>query len=201
MLERLSGELGSIWEWLCNTLGWDVTNLTWVHWLVIALALVGALIILRNLIGGHSGGGGSANIYPSAPTSMGRGFPTSFYTADRKVGNFSVPKEVYDFKVLTSTPKLNLLRQGVNLDMEKARELFVPAGPLTKGLTANLKPGDRDSGGAEKSSSVVGDASGKDAGEGERSVAADGSGTSQPATSPNWELASKLFIPRIRRSR
>ena len=217
MLEQLWGEIQFLFSKLLSLIGWEGIELTWVHWLVISLALVGVLVVLRNLIGGRSGGGGGGSSYSSCPTGLSRGLPTSFYVGSKRMGDFSVPNRLYDFRTPTVEPRLDLLKGKVDLSLDKARSLFLvkPASPLTKGLTTNPSP-IRDLGGAEKSSSVVGDTSRTPEG-GERRVAADGSGTSQPATpkrsstmatcfglaygrGPNWEQARKLFLPRIRRS-
>lgn len=192
MLEQLIGELRVYWDWILTQLGWQGIQLSWVHILILALAFVGALLVLRNLLGGRSGGGGgSTTIYP--PSRRYRDLPTRYYTGGEKLNDFSVPPEMYNFKVPTSTPDLSKLRGQANLDLDKARRLFIP--PVIGqpfGVTREEKASvssENESGGPLK--------------DGERSVAANGSGTSQPAASswgkPNWELARKLFIPRLRR--
>lgn len=190
MLEQLIDELRPIWNWILAQLGWQGVELSWVHILVIALAIIGALIILRNLLGGHSGGGSSHVVYP--PAERQRGLPTRYYTGSERLSDFSVSPEVYDFKVPSPTPDLSRLRELVSLDLDKARELFVPAG---RQRSDSLKS--NNEGEVPEQNLPAGPQEG-----GERRVAADSSGTPQPATlffKPNWELARKLFIPNLRR--
>jgi hypothetical protein len=112
------------WNWILNQLGWS-GELGWFKILVLVLAFLGAIFILRRLFGGATSGGGSTVVYP--PTERQRGLPTRFYTGSEKLTNFTVSPEVYDFKVPSPTPDLSRLRKPLQVDMEKAKELFVPS--------------------------------------------------------------------------
>lgn len=193
MLEELIGELLPMWNWLLTQLGWEGIQLSWVHFLFLALALVGALIVLRNLIGGRSGGGGGGSYGVAPPSGRQGGLPTRYYTGDPRLGDFSIPPGVYDFKVPSPTPDLSGLRGPVKMDLNKARELFVPAGRRHSDSLKRNTEGEIPGLNLPAGSGV----------EEERSIAANSSGTSQPAaptsSKPNWELAKKLFIPSFRR--
>ena len=193
MIEQLLGEFKPYWDQLMVQLGWGDGPLSWVQILVIVLAAVGTLIILRNLIGGHSGGGGggtSTVAYP--PNERTKGLPTRYYTGSARMGDFSIPAKVYDFKVPSPTPNLSKLKESVNLDMDKARELFLPAGRRVSDSLNDFHTGE---------SSESGLPAGPQTGE-------EKSSTSQFAVpfwgirrhgstypSPDWKLARKLFIP------
>ena len=124
MLEQLMQEVLGVWNWMLNQLDWG-GELGWFKIAILVLAFFGTIFLLRRLFGGSSvgGGGGSTVIYPSERQ---RGFPTSFYVGNRRLGDFSVPKNVYDFKVPTSTPDLSNLRKPASLDLERAKKLFIP---------------------------------------------------------------------------
>jgi len=180
-----------MWEWILVQLGWQGIELGWVQILVLVFTLVGALIVLRNLIGGRSGGGGGSTIaYP--PSERQSGLPIKYYIGSERLGDFSISPGVYDSKVPSPTPNLSELRKPIRMDLEKAKELFLPAGRRSP-----------DSLKVHSEGEIPGQDLSAGSGEGvERSVAADGSGTSQPASPsfrPDWELASKLFVPRMRR--
>lgn len=166
MIEQLIGEITIGFDWVVSKLGWEGIPLTWVHYLLLGLAVVGALMMIRNLLGGGAGGGGggsSAAVYPQS--SRTAGLPTSAYTSSPKLSDFSIKPEVYDFRPPTPTPDLSPLRGPVGLDMEKARKMFL----------VNSVKGPQ----VEENSSQEG-----------RSTDAP-----PPPTGPDWELARRLFIP------
>lgn len=214
MTEEVLVTLQSLWYWVMNQLGWEGIQLGWFPILLLVLAVVGALVILRNLLGSHSGGGGSGGVpySPYAPLPNQRGFTTRFYTGSSKLGDFSVPPQVYNFKVPSPTPNLSKLREPLSLNLEKAREMYLMSNPRANRSEAIAETfqsiyGKKDSGLESKpvSSSM----------EGERSVAANGSGTSQPVTSSppernsamrqtfghpyglDWGKAMELFVPKF----
>jgi len=164
MVEQLISELKYLLSKLFSLLGWEGIELTWVHWLLLVLALVGALVVVRNLIGGRSGGGGGGSstvVYPQGERP--KGLPTSFYTGSSKLSDFSVPRETYNFKVPTPTPNLSGLRGPASVDMDAARRLFMVklVGPQTGDIDSQSK---------------------------------DDTGHNVPQSAgPNWELAKKLF--------
>lgn len=53
------------------------------------------------------------------------GFPTSFYTIDRKVANFKVDPKLFDFGAPKVTPNLDKLKEPLKLDTELAEELYI----------------------------------------------------------------------------
>ena len=146
------------------------------------------------IIGGPEGGDGNPISYRGVPyKSKGLGgFPTSMYTGSSKLGDFSIRPEVYDFGVPSPVPNLERLREVPDLDLDKAKELLLmPAGGQrsVSSTTIDIKEEQPDT--VPPAGIHMG---------GERSVAANGSGTSQPATpypKPNWGLAKELFIPKI----
>jgi hypothetical protein len=145
---------------------------------VLVLAFLGVIFLLRRLFGGSSvgGGGGSTVIYPSERQ---RGFPTSFYVGNRRLGDFSVPKNVYDFKVPTSTPDLLNLRKSVSLDLERAKKLFIPPIPTNSGRYPKAVISRQDDGKQPAGTR-------QDKGE---------TGVSRPDMKLDWDLAGKLFFP------
>lgn len=57
------------------------------------------------------------------------GFPTSMYTGSSKLGDVSVKPELYNFGAPSPMPNLSNLRIPVELDFNRAKELFLmPAG-------------------------------------------------------------------------
>jgi len=123
---------------------------------------------------------------------------SELYIANPKLCDFSAPKDVYNFRVPTSTPDLSKLREPARVDLNKAIELFIPP---VQGLSVQSRSKEMERMPSSKESSAsrsdVEEESQGDRIEGERSVAADSSSTSQPAASipkPNWELARKLFV-------
>jgi len=177
MLEQLMKEISGMWNWFLSQLGWG-GELRWFKIVILVLALLGAIFLLRRLLGGSSvgGGGGSTIIYPPERQ---RGFPTSFYVGQRRLDDFSVPKNVYDFKVPTPTPDLSNLRKPVSLDLERAKTLF------TSQLSSNLgretktafshQNGSKEPPGTHQENGETG---------GRRSE-----------VKLDWDLAGKLFIP------
>jgi hypothetical protein len=168
MLEQLMQEVSGMWNWMLSQLGWG-GELGWFKIAVLVLAFFGAIFLLRRLFGGSSvgGGGGSTVIYPPERQ---RGFPTSFYVGGRRLGDFSVPKNVYDFKVPTSTPDLSNLRKPASLDLERAKKLFIPPIPSNPGRDPKTAFSRRD--------------------EDNR-----GTRSRRPEVKLDWDLAGKLFIP------
>ena len=152
------------------------------------------LVILKLLFGKHSD---TKTIITRSPERR-KGLPTSAYTANEKLSDFSIPKEVYNFKVPTPIPDLSKLREPVSMDLNKG--LLIPS---VQGLSVQSRSKEMERMPSSKGSSAsCSDVEEVPQGEGieeEQSVAADSSGTSQPATSipkPNWELARKLFVGR-----
>ena len=172
MLAEIIGEVVGAFNWILLQLGWDIGSLSWVHIVLLVLAAVGILVVTRNLIGGHSGGGGSggAVVYPQSREP--RGLPTNYYTGSSRLGDFSIPQKVYDFKVPSPTPNLAGLRGPVKLDMEKAGQLFITSSqPKTVPPVADLQvQATNFHAFSNKSSSEPGPAG------------------------PDWELARKLFV-------
>jgi len=60
------------------------------------------------------------------PNLKNRGLPTSFYVGNSRLGDFSVPSKMYDFKVPTPEPDLSSLREPASVNFNLARWLFVP---------------------------------------------------------------------------
>jgi len=178
MVNQLWSEIMTFWNWLLSQLGWSGSSLGWLKITVLVLALFGALFVLRRLLGGSSvgGGGGSTVVYPSERQ---RGFPTSFYVGNRRLSDFSVPKDVYDFRVPVSTPNLSNLRKSVPLNLEKAKKLFIPPSPS--------KPrGGREAAFSREGDSVESSGSNQDNKEPK---------VPSPGVKLDWDLAGKLFIP------
>lgn len=200
MLEQLLGELIGMFDWVTAQLGWE-GSLGWFQILLLVLAVVGTLVIARNLIGGSSrggGGGGSSVVYP--PQGVSRGFPTSFYVGDKKLGSFGVKKEVYDFRVPTPTPNLSMLREPVKLDIEKASKLFLmPQCP--RGVDRGLnEPNQRTEPTVSRKLATLGpDSAGAQLGQQAERISSQekenvvGELSSRPA-GPDWSLARKLFV-------
>jgi hypothetical protein len=177
MDEQLMHEVSGMWNWMLNQLGWS-GELGWFKIAILVLALLGVIFLMRRLFGSSpvGGGGGSSVIYPSGRQT---GFPTSFYVGDRRLGDFSVPKSIYDFKVPTSTPDLSNLRKPVTVDLERARKLFIPPRPDKSGRRREAAfPREEDS---EKSP-------GSRQGNGKPR-------RPHPDVKLDWDLAEKLFIP------
>jgi len=126
MPQTIPSELINWWNWLLSQLGWS-GSLNWVQIVVLVLAVLGACAILRRLFGGGGGGSSSTVIYPAER----RGFTTRAYTANPKLSDFSVPKEVYNFRMPSPRIKTNGLTRQVNVDMDKARKLFIPPTPIS----------------------------------------------------------------------
>jgi len=125
MLEQLIGEANKLFDWVTTQAGWS-SPLGWFQILLLVLAVVGALVIIRNLIGSHSSGGGGGGSYSTGYQPKGPGgLPTSYYVGSKRLGSFSIKDEVYNFKVPSSTPNLSKLREPVNFDIEKAEKLFL----------------------------------------------------------------------------
>ena len=174
MLAEIIGEVVGAFNWVLSQLGWDIGSLSWVHIVLLVLAAVGILVVTRNLIGGHSGGGGSGGtvVYPQSREP--RGLPTSFYTGSSRLGDFSIPKEVYNFRVPSPTPNLAELRKPVKLDMEKASQLFTMPKVTTPAPDLRVQATNFQAF-SNKSSSAPGPAG------------------------PDWELARKLFVTGFKR--
>lgn len=199
MIEQLLSEMQETFNWVLNQLGWS-GELNWIKILVLVLAILGALMILRNTLGGgRSVGGRSTSVtYP-----QGRQFslPTKYYTGNSKLSDFSVPEEVYDFKVPSPKPDLSNLRKPASFNMDLAGQLFVPsvgrgAAPSTNSSDSeessrhnrgNSESGSPTEGSSEESSNLSND----------NSVSRN-LGT-PPTFNPNWGLAKRLFIPNVRR--
>jgi len=177
MLEQLMQEVSGMWNWMLSQLGWGGEP-GWFQIVVLVLAFLGVIFLLRRLFGDNSvgGGGSSTIIYPSVRQ---RGFPTSFYVGNRRLGDFGVPKDIYDFKVPSPTPGLSNLRKPVSLDLEKARKLFMPSIPSNPRrdpkATISRRYDSKESTGTRQ-----------DNGE---------TGGRRPDVKLDWGLAGKLFIP------
>ena len=48
------------------------------------------------------------------------------YLASPRLSDFSIPKEFYEFYAPSPTPDLSYLRESLDIDLELARELFIP---------------------------------------------------------------------------
>lgn len=207
MPRRFVSELQEAHNWIHTQLGLRGIHLTWrrILLLILVLVLVPVLILIpvlvlvlllvlilafvRNLASRYPGGSSSSTVaYP--PAYKERGFPTSYHIGSKRLGDFSIKKEVYDFKVPTLVPDLSNLRNPVSLNMELAKRLFVPQQELVAGQPLEMTQEEEASIPGENGPSPAGVVYGE-----ERRVAANSSGTSQPATPPDWELARKLFIP------
>jgi len=110
------------WELFLHQLGWN-GPVTWVLLVLVALALVGVLVILRNVVfggGGRGGGGGSSTVI----------VPPKYYQ-DRpprpksNLVNFRPDSEIYDFSMPSPEIDSSGLRKPLNVDMDLAREMFV----------------------------------------------------------------------------
>jgi len=172
MPEEAVTEAQGMWEWFLAQFGLEGVELGWGHLVLLVLALIGVSVVLRSLLGGRSvssGSGGSTVAYPQG----GRlgGLPTKYYIGSEKLSDFSTPRGVYDFKVPTPTPDLSKLRKPLNMDLNKAKELFIPAG------------------GQRPDSLELKD-------EGESSEPAPPAGPTL-----DLEMARKLFVPRVNRRR
>lgn len=178
MLAEIIGEVVGAFNWVLSQLGWDIGSLSWVHIVLLVLAAVGILVVTRNLIGGHSGSGGGGSTAAYYPQNREpRGLPTSYYTGSSRLGDFSIPQRVYDFRVPSPTPNLAELRKSVKLDMEKAGQLFImPNRPKTVPPVEDLQARSTDC----------------------QAFSDKGQSAPKPA-GPDWEKARELFIPRIRR--
>lgn len=112
---------------------------------IITLILLPITLVLRAIFGKCSSGNTTITQVPSQfRTRRGWGFSTNFYTGSRKLGDFSMKSELYNFKVPSPAPDLSFLRDATKLtgestkgvlnfdptrtvlDLEKARGLFIP---------------------------------------------------------------------------
>jgi len=100
---------------------------------IIILVILG-IIVLRFIFGGHSSSSSSANV--AQPTRQG-GFPTSMYTSSKRLSDFSVKPEVYDFKVPSPRPDTSNLRKAANPNMDLASKLFI--GGIKNPNTLNME--------------------------------------------------------------
>lgn len=91
---------------------------------IIILVIIG-IFVLKFIFGGHSSSSSNTTVMPSSGSPAKGGFPTSMYTGNSKLSNFSVKPEVYDFKVPSPTPKTDSLRKSANLNMDLASKLFI----------------------------------------------------------------------------
>jgi len=200
MIVEFLAMLQAIWYWLLTQLGWEGIELGWLPILVLVLAVVGALVVLRNLLGGRSGsGGGGGGNYPSyAPPLNQRGLTTKFYTGREGLSDFSVNPKVYDFKVPTPTPNLPKLREPLNLDLEKASSMYLVPN-IGASRSETMARNFQSIYGKEDSRPEPGPAS---LTTGEEQQCASNSGVTFQAATPSkldWNLAAKLFVPNIRR--
>lgn len=94
----------------------------WLAALILVLAAIGVLVILRNVVfgggRGDRGGGSSSVVIP--PGRPPRQTPSSPLT------DFRMPKSVYDFSMPSPVIKTDGLRKPLNVDVDLARQLFVP---------------------------------------------------------------------------
>lgn len=91
------------------------------------------LLLIRFLLGrgrseGGGVGGGSTGEKPRASGAAQWGWPTGMYTGNSKLSNFKVDPKVYNFGTPKITPNLEKLRNPADIDMDKARELFLGGG-------------------------------------------------------------------------
>jgi len=100
-----------VWSWFAQ---WGIPGI------VILVILV--IVVLRFILGGHSSSSSSANV--AQPPRQG-GFPTSVYTGSKRLSDFSVKPEVYDFKVPSPKPDTSNLRKAANPNMDLASKLFI----------------------------------------------------------------------------
>lgn len=200
MIEQLLGELSGTWNWALSQLSWS-GELNWVKIVVLVLAFLGCLMLLRNLLGGgHSvGGGGSTIVYPQ---DRQEGLSTKYYVGSSKLSDFSIPGEVYDFKVPSPEPNLSNLRRPLNLNMDLASKLFVsPVGREAVSSTENSSDS-VESSRHNRDDSESGSPTGVSVEE-HSNLSNDykvSRNLGAPLTfKPDWELAQKLFVPRLRR--
>ena len=92
----------------------------WLLALIGVLAIIGALVVLRNVIFGGRGGGSSSTVV--MPPSERPHHKDYGYNID---ASFRVPKGVYDFRMPSPEIKTDGLRQPLNVNLELAREMFV----------------------------------------------------------------------------
>jgi len=128
----------------------------------------------------------SQDIYPTER----RGFTTRAYTANPKISDFSVPKEVYNFRTPSPGIKTNGLTGQVNVDMDKARTLFIP----TVNTSGQAKSPNRGPNWTMAQKLFAPKAS--ESKETKQPVDIGKMGQSgQTNPEPDWNLARKLFIP------
>ena len=108
---NITGVATGVWSWFAQ---WGIPGI------VVLVILV--IVILKSVLGGHSSSSSNANV---AQPPQQRGFPTSFYTGSKRLSDFSVKPEVYDFKVPSPTPNTDNLKKSANLNMDLASKLFV----------------------------------------------------------------------------
>lgn len=127
MVEQLAQEVSEVWPWMMNQLGW-ASEPGWFKISILVLAFIGVMVLLRRLLGGSSVGGGRGAPYDYS-SGRHRGFPNSFYVGSRRLGDFGMPKEVYDFRVPSPKPDMSNLRRPLSLDLDTASNLFIPPTP------------------------------------------------------------------------
>lgn len=118
--------------------------------LILLVIILAPILLLRSIFGGRSSRSSSSS--STAGGGLGsigrRDFPTSFYTGSRRLSDFSINPDVYNFRTPTPTPNLEKLREPLEidfslaerlhlgrvgrlanqeLDLDKARELFLPS--------------------------------------------------------------------------
>ncbi len=121
MLDELLGEITEKFSLLLAQLGWS--DLTGLKVLVLVLAFLGALSLLRRLLGGGSSTSSSTVVYPT--TKRDRGLPTDTYTTRKELGDFSLPKEVYNFRAPSPEIDTSGLTKPSSVDLGLASKLFV----------------------------------------------------------------------------
>ena len=174
MLQNIPGDLINWWHWLLSQLGWN-GSLNWVQIVVLVLAVLGACAILRRLFGGGGSSSSSTVIYPAER----RGFTTRAYTANSKLSDFSVPMEVYNFRMPSPRIKTSGLTRQINVDMDKGKKLFVPPNPTSSQAKSNKEP---DWTKARKLFVPPTPTAGQ---------------SRSPSKGPDWNLAQKLCVPKV----
>ena len=106
--------------------------------LTLFFLIVVPLLIIKAIFGRKDSGGG-ARPEGKVRNFLG-GFPTSFYTMDRKVSSFKIDPSLYDFSMpKVALPKLDKLKEPLHLDTELAEKLYIGRRLVdsSKGLPSN----------------------------------------------------------------
>lgn len=94
--------------------------------LTLTFIIVVPLLVIKSILGGRGQGGGSPRPRGKVRNFLG-GFPTSFYTLDRKFTSFKMDPKLFDFSMPKATPELGKLTKKMELDLNLARKLHLGA--------------------------------------------------------------------------